>query len=124
LGHNKLKDFAFNYYTTERPSEKYIRADINNTNINDRASTWFLEEGSFLRIKDIQLGYKLPKKFLSDIKLKNARIYLNATNILTFTKYTGRDPESPTVSEPLNPGNDNGTYPLPRAITTGIQIDF
>ncbi len=124
LGHNKLKDFAFNYYTIERPSEKYIRADINNTNINDRASTWFLEEGSFLRIKDIQLGYKLPKKFLSDIKLKNARIYLNATNILTFTKYTGRDPESPTVSEPLNPGNDNGTYPLPRAITTGIQIDF
>jgi len=124
LGHNKLKDFAFNYYTTERPSEKYIRADINNTNINDRASTWFLEEGSFLRIKDIQLGYKLPKKFLSDIKLNNTRIYLNATNIMTFTSYSGRDPESPTVSEPLNPGNDNGTYPLPRAITMGIQIDL
>ena len=124
LGHNKLKEYAFNYYTSERPSGKYIRADINNTNKNDRASTWFLEEGSFLRVKDIQLGYTLPKKLLSQIKLNNTRIYLNATNILTFTSYSGRDPESPTVSEPLNPGNDNGTYPLPRAITMGIQIDL
>lgn len=124
LGHNKLKDYAFNYYTTERPSNKYIRADINNTNQNDRASTWFLEEGSFLRIKDIQLGYSIPKRALTHIGFNKARIYLNATNILTFTNYKGRDPESPTVSEPLNPGNDNGTYPLPRAITMGIQIDL
>ena len=61
---------------------------------------------------------------LSHLDFTGTGIYLNATNILTFTKYTGRDPESPTVSEPLNPANDNGTYPLPRAITTGIQIDF
>lgn len=124
LGHNKLRDYAFNYYTTERPSEKYIRADINNTNQNDRASTWFLEKGSFLRIKDIQLGYSIPKRALAHVGFSKARIYLNATNIMTFTNYKGRDPESPTVSEPLIPGNDNGTYPLPRAITMGIQIDL
>jgi TonB-dependent starch-binding outer membrane protein SusC len=124
IGHNKLRDYALNYYTPERPSEKYIRADINNTNQNDRISTWFLENGSFFRIKDIQLGYSLPKGVLSHLGFTGTRIYLNASNILTFTKYTGRDPESPTVSEPLNPGNDSGTYPLPRTITSGIQIDF
>jgi len=124
MGHNKLRNYALNYYTPEKPSEKYIRADINNTNQNDRISTWFLENGSFLRIKDIQLGYSFPNGFLSHLGFTGTRIYLNASNILTFTKYTGRDPESPTVSEPLNPGNDNGAYPLPRAITTGVQIDF
>ncbi len=124
LGHNKLRDYATNYYTTEKPSTKYFRADINNTNQNDRISTWFLEEGSFLRIKDIQLGYSMPEGVLKNIGFSNTRIYLSASNVLTFTNYTGRDPESPTIGEPLNPGNDNGTYPLPRAINIGIQIDF
>ena len=124
IGHNKLRDYALNYYTPEKPSLKYIRADINNTNQNDRISSWFLENGSFLRIKDIQLGYSLPKNALTNLGISGARFYLNANNLYTLTKYTGRDPESPTVSEPLNPGNDNGSYPLPWAVTTGIQIDF
>lgn len=124
LGHNKLIDYALNYYTEEKPSTEYIRVDINDTNQNDRASTWFLEEGSFLRIKDIQVGYSIPERVLEYLNLSNARIYVSASNLLTITKYTGRDPEAPMVSEPLNPGNDNGTYPLPRTITTGIQIDF
>lgn len=124
MGHNKLRDYAMNYYREDRPSTKYVRADLNNTNQNDRPSTWFLEDGSFLRIKDAQLGYSLPKWTTDQIGLSRARVYVNATNLYTLTKYAGRDPEAPTISGPLTPGNDQGTYPVPRAVTFGIQIDF
>ncbi|MDD4225138.1 MAG: TonB-dependent receptor [Mariniphaga sp.] len=122
IGHNKLKDYALHYYTPERPSTKYFQADLNNSNQNDRHSTWFLEEGSFIRLKDIQLGYSLPDRTLKKIGLSQVRLFLSAANIFTFTKYTGRDPESPNLSEPLNPGNDSGSYPIPSTITSGIQI--
>lgn len=124
LGHNKLKDFAFNYYTPERPSDRYIRADLNNTNQNNRPSAWFLEKGSFLRLKDIQVGYSVPLKHIMPLGISQTRVFLSATNIITFTGYTGRDPEVPTISDPLNPGNDSGAYPMPRSITAGVQIGF
>ncbi|MBW6534836.1 MAG: TonB-dependent receptor [Mariniphaga sp.] len=124
LGHNKLKDFAVNYYTPERSSTRYVRADLNNTNQNNRPSSWFLEKGSFLRLKDIQIGYSVPLKHTIPLGIAQARVFLSATNTLTFTGYTGRDPEVPTISDPLNPGNDNGTYPMPRSVTAGVQIGF
>jgi len=124
MGHNKLTGYALNYYREDRPSTKYIRADLNNTNQNDRASTWFVEEGSFLRLKDVQLGYSLPEWMLDGIGLTRTRLYISATNLITLTKYTGRDPEAPTISGPLTPGNDGGTYPIPRAVNFGLQIDF
>lgn len=124
MGHNKLRDYAMNYYREDRPSTKYIRADLNNANQNDRASTWFLEEASFLRLKDVQLGYSLPPQILQNIRFSGLRLYLSATNLLTLTDYTGRDPEAPTMGSPLTPGNDGGSYPVPRALTFGVQVDF
>ena len=124
IGHNKLKDYAFNYYTPERPSTKYIRADLNNSNQNDRPSTWFLEDGSFLRLKNIQLGYSVPRNKIDKLGLSQVRLFASATNVFTLTRYTGRDPESATISEPLTPGNDLGSYPIPRAVTTGVQVSF
>lgn len=124
IGHNKLKDYALNHYTSERPSRKYIRADMNNTNQNDRPSTWFLEEGSFLRLKDIQLGYTFPRQKINHFGLSQARLFLSATNMFILTRYTGRDPESPTVSVPLTPGNDTGSYPIPRSVIVGFQLSF
>lgn len=123
MAHNKLKDYALNYYRPDRPSTRYIRADINNTNQNDRPSTWYLEDGSFFRIKELQLGYRLPESFLNRMGLARVRLYLSASNLITLTKYSGRDPESPTVGAPLTPGNDNGAYPVPRSFTFGIQMD-
>jgi TonB-dependent starch-binding outer membrane protein SusC len=124
MGHNKLREYAMNYYREDRPSAEYIRADLNNSNQNDRPSTWFLEEASFLRLKDAQLGYSLPQFLVESIGLSRTRLYVSATNLLTLTQYTGRDPEAPTISGPLTPGNDGGTYPVPRALTFGIQVDF
>jgi TonB-dependent starch-binding outer membrane protein SusC len=124
MGHNKLRDFALNYYREDRPSEQYIRADMNNSNQNDRPSTWYLEQASFFRLKDIQLGYSLPGRTAGVLGLSRARFYASASNLFTMTSYTGRDPEAPTVSQPLTPGNDNGTYPVPRIFTLGIQVDI
>jgi hypothetical protein len=97
LDHNKLRDFALNYYRVDRPSTEYIRADKNNTNQNNRMSTWYLEQASFFRLKDIQLGYTLPRNLTSSLGLNRARFYVSAINLFTITEYKGRDPEAPSI---------------------------
>ncbi len=124
LDHNKTVGFAENYYRSDRPSAEYVRADINNTNLNDRISTWWVEDASFLRMKDVQLGYTLPKHLAQRIGMSGARLYLSGVNLLTITKYKGPDPESATTGPPMRVGTDWGTYPMPRIITAGVQIDF
>ncbi len=122
--HNKSRDFALNYYRADRPSATHIRADLDNINKNDRISSWYVENAGFLRIKDIQIGFTLPRNSMITIGLSRARIYLSASNLYTLTGYSGRDPEAPTVSGPLSPGNDRGIYPLPRSFSAGIQIEL
>ncbi len=124
LGHNKNRNYAQNFYRVDKPSVNYIRADINNINQNDRPSTWYLEQASFIRVKDVQLGFSFPSVFLSAFDISSARIYLSASNIFTLTRYKGRDPESSMIGDPLKPGNDNGTYPLPRSFNAGFHINF
>lgn len=133
IDHNKLRDFALNYYGAPHPetgepvpSDQYIRADPSNSNLNDRASTWYLENASFLRLKDLQLGYTLPERISNNLGLNRARIYVSAVNLITITNYTGRDPEAPVRfgDNALSPGNDGGSYPIPRSFTGGIQVDI
>ena len=125
IAHNKSRDFGLNYWTPDNLSEKYVRLDQNNSNVNTRFSTWWLEDASFLRIKDVQLGYNLSDAALERLGMDNLRIYISAVNLHTFTKYTGRDPESPINSDdPLSPGIDNGAYPLPRVFNIGLQLGF
>lgn len=125
IAHNKSKDFGLNYWTTENLSTEYIRLDPDNSNNNTRFSTWWLEDASFLRIKDIQLGYRLSQSTLDRMGMSSLRVYVSAVNLHTFTKYTGRDPESPINSDdPLAPGTDNGAYPLPRVFNLGLQLGF
>jgi TonB-linked SusC/RagA family outer membrane protein len=125
LAHNKSKDFGQNYWTPDNLSTEYIRLDQNNSNNNTRISTWWLEDASFLRIKDVQLGYTLPQAASDRIGISSLRIYTSVTNLHTFTKYTGRDPESPINSSgPLGTGLDNGAYPLPRVFNLGLQLGF
>ncbi|HQH40568.1 MAG TPA: TonB-dependent receptor [Bacteroidales bacterium] len=124
LNHNKLLDYALNYYRPDKPSTEYVRADINNSNINDRISTWWIEKASFLRCRDVQFGYSLPSAFIGKAGISRTRIYLSAMNLFTLTKYTGRDPEGAAGSSPLTSGTDGGTYPIPRSFTLGIQVDF
>lgn len=125
LDHNKSAEWARNFYSEDNPSTEFLRLDPNNTNLNTRISTWWVEDASFLRVKDIQLGYALPAGWLNSMNISRARIYISGSNIYTFTKYSGYDPESPLNNdEPTLPGVDSNQYPLPRTIIAGIQIDF
>jgi hypothetical protein len=96
---------------------------------NARPSSRFLEDGSYLRLKNLQVGYTLPKQTLANVNLEQIRIYVSASNLLTFTKYSGLDPEM-TVSDnsktegDIANGIDWGTYPSAQTIMLGLNINF
>ena len=119
---NKLK-VASNYWTQDNQVEGRTGIALSDLNDNDRLSTWWLEDASFLRLKTLQLGYNVPNTLLSDIGIRSARIYLGAENLLTFTKYSGYDPEISSTN-PLAGISDNGSYPVPRTFLFGINISF
>jgi TonB-linked SusC/RagA family outer membrane protein len=121
---NKLTDFAQNHWTAENQSTTHLRVDVANTNLNDRISTFWIEDGSFLRVKDLQIGYKLPSSGTKLLGIQSLRVYVSAANLLNISKYKGRDPEPFISSNPLSSGVDNGQYEIPRQFTGGLQISF
>ena len=78
----------------------------------------FVEDGSYLRIKNVTLSYTLPRKWTEKIKMQSARIVFSCENLLTLTKYSGFDPEVA-----LN-GLDDNRYPLPRTFSLGLSLNF
>jgi len=111
--------------------------NITNTNIprlgkdwnrNMRFSDYYLEDGSYFRIKTITLGYTLKETFVQRLKMSNLRIYVTAQNLFTFTKYTGFDPEigqsNGWNSSPLDFGVDGGAYPQARMFMGGLSLSF
>lgn len=96
---------------------------------NKMPSTRFLESGSYLRLKNVQLGYKLGAGTLKTLGISSVRVYVSAQNLLTFTKYTGLDPEQYQNNDnaadgPRAIGIDWGTYPSARTITFGVNANF
>lgn len=111
----------------KNPGTKIPHTSINDPNDNDRISDRYVEDGSFLRIKNITLGYTFPKALLNKAKIENLRVYVNIQNLYTFTKYTGYDPEvgaSTQDSSGLTYGLDNGRYPSPAMYSFGLNITF
>ncbi|WP_297814402.1 TonB-dependent receptor [Segetibacter sp.] len=92
---------------------------------NPVITSWLVEDGSFVRVKNLTLGYRLPTLFGAKV-IKNARAYLNVQNLHTFTSYEGYNPEVNTVegTDNLTPGMDFGTFPLTRTITLGLNLTF
>lgn len=121
---NKLNEFASDYWSETNPSTTHVRSDISNTNKNNQISTFWIEDGSFLRIKDVQFGYNLENKLCKKMNINSLRVYANASNLYNFTTYKGRDPESFMSSSPLESGIDNGSYVTPRSVTVGLQVGF
>ncbi len=109
------------------PGTKTPRASINDPNDNDRISSRYVEDGSYLRIKNITLGYTFPKKWMDKARIDNLRIYCNIQNLYTFTRYSGYDPEigaSTQDATGLTYGVDNGRYPSPTTYSIGLNITF
>ena len=88
-------------------------------------SNIFIEDGTYVRIKNLAIGYTVPKKWLQKVKIENLRVYFNVQNLWTITGYNGYDPEvgvSPASANVM--GLDNGRYPSPTTYSVGLSIGF
>lgn len=126
---------VLNRWTPENTNTDVPRAVNTDPNRNSRLSSRFVEDGSYLRIKNLSIGYTLPTTALNAFGggfIKNVRFYVTSQNLLTVTDYTGYDPEigaRPDLSTnannaTLNAGVDYGQYPQPRTFLGGVQIGF
>ncbi|WPU94865.1 TonB-dependent receptor [Mucilaginibacter sabulilitoris] len=111
-----------NVYVTN-PDTHIVGLRNDNTNDNNRSSNLFIEDGSFLRCKNITLGYRLADNLLSKVHLQSVRVFATVSNVFIITKYSGMDPEIGSWN-PLQAGWDNGYYPQPRIYTIGANIAF
>ena len=92
---------------------------------NSRFSDRYVEDGSYVRVKNISIGYNFPKDFISKWGIDNLKIYTNMQNVLTFSKYKGYDPEIGSMNQDaLLTGLDNGRYPSPLIYTIGLNVKF
>lgn len=127
---NAMKSKDINQYATynrrwtpENPSDTYYRAGGEGP--AGRHSSRVVEDGSYLRLKNLSLGYSLPRRWLSKVNIKKVRVNFSANNLLTFTGYSGMDPEVSTRgNSPLTPGFDYSAYPVARTFMFGIQLTF
>jgi hypothetical protein len=94
-----------------------------NFSTNTQANSYYVENGSFMRLQNISVGYNLPTGLLSGIGLERVRVSASANNILTVTKYTGLDPAVGGAAD-SNFGIDVGNYPLTRSYNVGLNIGF
>ncbi|MDR0537059.1 MAG: TonB-dependent receptor [Tannerellaceae bacterium] len=114
-----------NRWTGAGTSNEYPRMHAGDPNMNIRFSDRYIEDGSYLRIRNIQIGYSFPKSILTKMKLTRLRLYASVDNLHVFTSYRGFDPEmGDYLGNPLNSGVDMGAYPRPRTITAGLNLTF
>lgn len=114
------------FWTTENPSNTVPRPSQggNTTTLTTMVSTRFLEDADFLRIKNIRLSYQFPSSIIKGDVIKAARLTLTGTNLFTFTKYTGLDPEASSRESLLSAGIDYTPYPQVRLVSLGAQLTF
>lgn len=101
------------------------RAIISDPNNNSRFSSRYMEDGTYVRLKNLTVSYTIPPDVLAKIKMSSAKVYLTGQNLLTFTNYSGWDPEaSATPQSSVGFGRDLGVYPAAVIISAGININF
>jgi hypothetical protein len=124
-GRSNVSREAFsNRWTPTNPSNKYVRAyDGVRT---QRFTDDIVEDGSYLRLKSVTLGYNLPSSFLSKLKLNSFRLYLSAKNLFTITNYSGVDPEVSWAGQnnSLSAGADFGGYPISKSYILGLNVNL
>lgn len=134
---NMASDVPANSWTTTNQDAIYpiIKNQVDNNN-NYRVSDFYIEDGSYLRLKTVQLGVNIPDKICKPLKISRFRLYASVYNLLTFTKYSGMDPEigdmvntgsvgnANTTTNNTSMGIDLGTFPQARTFTFGLLVDF
>ncbi|WP_236981008.1 SusC/RagA family TonB-linked outer membrane protein [Membranihabitans maritimus] len=129
-GQNQFADLFGNYWTAENPNPN-AKYPVISSQTQMRASNRFIEDGSYLRLKSIQLAYNLPLNKWGLTGFEYGRIYIKGTNLLTFTDYIGLDPEvntagtdSQSIGSRLQIGIDESAYPSSKVIGAGVQLNF
>ncbi len=117
------------HWTGPGTSNEFPRASWDASGNNTRYSTRFLEDGSYTRLKNLQIGYTLPKNILERYGFSSVRIYFSGTNLFTITKYQGMDPEMTVSNNAAGQGDgsaglDWGTYPLAKSYNIGVNLTF
>lgn len=118
---NTLKEFYDGRWTTAGDNAKYARSNPSNYDKYLKSSK-FVFDGSYFKIKQIQLGYNLPKNLLKQIGLSNLRLYCSLDDFFTFTKYPGFDPEFTSTGSAM--GLDMGSYPSSKKVVFGLNVAF
>ena len=116
----------------EGTSNTMPRVSFNGASNNKYPSSRFLEDGSYVRLKNVQLGYTFPMKIVSSLHMKSLRLYITGQNLWTLTNYTGLDPEMhisdnvkrDTYGGDVGAGIDWGTYPSARSYIVGLNLNF
>lgn len=120
-GNNNQSADVLQRWTPERPSSTIPRANIFGG--NRILSSFHIEDASYIRLKNISLGYQLPERIFGPLPIQSAKIYVSAQNWLTFTNYKGYDPEvSRFGSSAINQGMDYGGYPASKTLLVGLNI--
>ncbi|MBN2743910.1 MAG: TonB-dependent receptor [Marinilabiliaceae bacterium] len=118
-----LPAWMLDRWVGEGSSNKIPRMTSSNPNRNWRSSDLYVKDGSYLRLKTLQLGYALPESITQKIAMQRLRVFVSAENLLTFTQYDGFDPEIAS-GDYHNIGVDKGIYPQARTISVGANITF
>lgn len=122
---NVLAEAGLNRWTPEHPSNQYPRALSSGSLDVGIFSSAIVEDASYVRLKNVTIGYYIPSKILDRAKIKSFRVYVSATNLLTITNYTGYDPEANTYGQSTTLiGIDAGGYPQARTYTAGVSVGF
>ncbi len=123
---NVSQNYFENRWTPTNPSNRYARARAVDDAIgNNIPSSVWVEDGSFLKLKNLTIGYTIPTKVLTRAAISKVRIYVSSQNLFTITKYTGLDPEIGMQNgNATQNGVDNGVYPSSRFYTVGLNVTF
>ena len=111
-------------WTPENPTASYPRLTVSDPNNNSRASDFYVENGSYVRLKSLQIGYSLPSSILEKIKVTKMRAYVTFDNLWTLTGYSGFDPEIGNSGWILDTGIDKGFYPQLKTMGFGLRVQF
>ncbi len=123
FGGNMPKEVLYDHWSPENPNAKYpIPSRYNSIQVSDR----FIEDGSYLRFRNIQLAYNIPCFKWGISTIKNVQVYIGGKNLITLTKYSRWDPEVNSMggSNSMNQGIDYNTFPVNKSVNFGIRADF
>ncbi|MFK7806779.1 MAG: SusC/RagA family TonB-linked outer membrane protein [Saprospiraceae bacterium] len=122
--YTNYQTFWLDRWTPENPGSELPRLTTNDPNNNQRPSDFYLQDGSFLRLRNLQIGYSFSSDLLEKVKVKEFRVYFTANNLMTITNYDGFDPDIGTNGWILDTGIDKGAYPSNKMLGGGVKLTF